>query len=93
MWFMTNAMRNPDNAGAGATSYMHLFGLVGMGYMWARMAEAALSRKARGDAAGMDAKLAVGRVFMERLMPETAAHLARVTAGAQSMMALPAEAF
>ena len=93
MWFMANAMGKPDNAGAGATSYMHLFGLVGMGYMWARMAEAALARKAQGAAAGMDAKLAVGRVFMERLMPETAAHLARVTAGAETMMALPADAF
>ena len=93
MWFMTNAMAKPDNAGAGATSYMHLFGLVGMGYMWARMAEAALARKAAGAAAGMDAKLAVGRIFMERLMPESATHLARVTAGAQTMMALPAEAF
>ena len=93
MWFMTNAMAKPDNAGAGATSYMHLFGLVGMGYMWARMAEAALARKASGATAGMDAKLAVGRIFMERLMPETATHLARITAGAQTMMAMPADAF
>ena len=31
----------------------------------------------------MDAKLAVGRFFMERMMPETAAHLARITAGAK----------
>ncbi|MDX7952445.1 acyl-CoA dehydrogenase C-terminal domain-containing protein [Lichenihabitans sp. Uapishka_5] len=93
MWFMANAMTKPDNAGAGATSYMHLLGLVGMGYMWARMAEAALARKARGASAGMDAKLTVGRIFMERLMPETATHLARITAGAETMMAMPAEAF
>ncbi len=26
MWFMQNAMARPDNAGAGATDYMHLFG-------------------------------------------------------------------
>ncbi|MCW6509789.1 acyl-CoA dehydrogenase C-terminal domain-containing protein [Lichenifustis flavocetrariae] len=90
MWFMANAMGNPDNAGAGSTAYMHLFGLVGMGYMWARIAKAAMGRA--GDPA-MDTKLAVGRIFMERLMPESAAHLARVTAGAQTMMALPAEAF
>ena len=41
MWFMQNAMARPDNAGAGSTDYMHLFGRVAMGYMWARMAEAA----------------------------------------------------
>ncbi len=31
MWFMNNAMKNPDNAGAGATDYMHMFGLVALG--------------------------------------------------------------
>ena len=41
----------------------------------------------------MEAKLAVGRFYMDRIMPESAAHLARITAGAQSTMALPAEAF
>ena len=41
MWFMQNAMAKPDNAGAGSTDYMHLFGLVALGYMWARIAEAA----------------------------------------------------
>jgi hypothetical protein len=30
---------------------------------------------------------------MERIMPETAAHLARISAGADTMMALPADAF
>ena len=35
MWLMQNAMAKPDNAGAGSTDYMHLFGLVALGYMWA----------------------------------------------------------
>ena len=41
MWFMQNAMAKPDNAGAGSYDFMHLFGLVALGYMWARIAEAA----------------------------------------------------
>ena len=41
----------------------------------------------------MDAKLVTGRFFMERMLPETGARLARITAGADAMMALPAEAF
>src|SRR4029077_15814096 len=32
MWFMQNAMAKPDNAGAGSYDYMHLFGLVALGY-------------------------------------------------------------
>ena len=44
MWFMQNAMAKPDNAGAGSTDYMHLFGLVALGYMWAQMAEGRAGR-------------------------------------------------
>jgi acyl-CoA dehydrogenase len=96
MWFLQNALGNPDNAGAGATDYMHLFGLVALGYMWCLIAEAA---KAKGGAGGdgaadrMSQRLATGRFFMERILPATATHLARIKAGAASTMALPAEAF
>jgi len=41
MWLMQNGMKNPDNAGAASTDYMHLFGLVTLGYMWAKMAKVA----------------------------------------------------
>ena len=96
MWFMQNAPSNPDNAGAGSTDYMHLFGLVALGYMWCRMVEAAQGRLkagADGAAARLNAKLVTGRFFMERMLPETAAHLARIKTGAASTMELPAEAF
>jgi hypothetical protein len=94
MWFMNNAMAKPDNAGAGAYDYMNLFGLVALGYMWARMAKAAEVRKATANgAARMDAKLVTGRFFMERMLPETGTLVARVAAGADTVMALPAEAF
>jgi alkylation response protein AidB-like acyl-CoA dehydrogenase len=95
MWFMQNAMAKPDNAGAGATDYMHLFGTVAMGYMWAKMAKAAQGKKAEGNgvAAKMDAKLLTGRFFMEREMPVTATRLARIVTGADTTMAMPLEAF
>jgi hypothetical protein len=96
MWFMQNAMKAPDNAGAGATDYMHLFGLVALGYMWCRIVEAAnskLANGANGHADRLKTKLVTGRFFVERLLPETAAHLARIEAGAKSTMELPVEAF
>ena len=95
MWFMQNAMAKPDNAGAGATDYMHLFGLVALGYMWARIAEAALAKlpKANGSAPRYNAKLTTARFFMERMLPETATRLARIQAGAGSVMELPDEVF
>ena len=95
MWFMQNAIAKPENAGAGSYDYMHLLGLVALGYMWAQIAKAAIASKAagNGDAAAMEAKLLTGKYFMERIMPETSAHLARISAGAGTMMALPAEQF
>ena len=79
MWFMQNAMAKPDNAGAGSYDYMHLFGLVALGYMWCRIAEAVLAKlpKANGSAARLNAKLVTARFFMERMLPETATRLAR----------------
>jgi len=96
MWFMQNAMAKPDNAGAGSTDYMHLFGLVALGYMWARMVKVAdeqLSAGAGERAGFLETKKALGRFWMERVMPETAAHLARISSGSDTMMNMPAEAF
>ncbi len=93
MWFMQNAMKEPDNAGAGSTDYMHLFGLVALGYMWAMMAKSAQDGPNGVSPEFLQNKLTTARFFMERLLPETSTRLARIQAGAESMMALPAEAF
>jgi acyl-CoA dehydrogenase len=89
MWFM-------QNAGAGSHDYMHCFGLVALGYMWAMIAKTAqdkLKAGANGSTERMNHKLVTARFYMERMLPETGAHLARITTGADTMMALPAEAF
>jgi acyl-CoA dehydrogenase len=96
MWLMQNAMAKPDNAGAASTEYMHLFGLVALGYMWGRMAKIAqdkIAAGANGQTGFLEKKLVTARFFMDRVMPESAAHLARISAGADSMMALDADAF
>jgi hypothetical protein len=96
MWFMQNALGSPENAGAGSNDYMHLFGLVALGYMWCLIAEAAKAKAAAGGngaAERMEAKLVTGRFFAERMLPAATLHLARIKAGAASTMALPADAF
>jgi acyl-CoA dehydrogenase len=95
MWFMQNGMSNPDNAGAGSTDYMHLFGVVALGYMWARMARIAQEKLANGgdDADYLENKLITARFFFERVMPETALRRQRIEAGSESTMALDAAAF
>ena len=96
MWFMQNAMAKPDNAGAGASDYMHMFGLVAMGYMWAMQAKVAgekLAAGANGSTQRMETKLVTARFFMERMLPETGAQLQRITSGSDAIMALHADAF
>ncbi|MGN6471145.1 MAG: acyl-CoA dehydrogenase C-terminal domain-containing protein [Rhizobiaceae bacterium] len=95
MWLMQHGMKNPDNAGAASTNYLHLSGLVALGYMWGRMVKAAQDRLAEsGEAQDFYRnKVITGRYFMERIMPETAVHLARISSGSETMMSLPAEAF
>ncbi|KQY49028.1 acyl-CoA dehydrogenase C-terminal domain-containing protein [Rhizobium sp. Root483D2] len=96
MWFMGNAMAKPDNAGAGSTDYMHLFGLVVLGYMWAKIAKTAEEKLAEGAGERetyLKNKLITATFFMERIMPETALRKARIETGADTMMALDAAAF
>ena len=94
MWLQANGLKDPDNAGAASTDYMHLFGLTALGYMWARIVKAVLARQASSQSTpALDAKLTLAKFFNERMLPETAAHLARLSAGAATLMALPAEAF
>ncbi|RFZ88773.1 acyl-CoA dehydrogenase [Shinella sp. WSJ-2] len=96
MWFMQNAMAKPDNAGVGSTDYMHLFGLVVIGYMWAKIAKAAEAGLAGGAGEREDFlknKLITAKFFMDRLMPETALRKTRIEAGADTTMELAAEAF
>ncbi|MBW3618127.1 MAG: acyl-CoA dehydrogenase C-terminal domain-containing protein [Proteobacteria bacterium] len=93
-WLMQNGLQNPENAGAASTDYLHLFGLTALAQMWALMAKAAQGRISSGAGDPFyDAKLLTGRYYMERVLPETATHLARLKTGAATMMAMPAEAF
>ena len=95
MFFMQNGMKNPNHALAGSYDFMHLFGHVVLGFMWAQMAVAAQKSldAGTGDAAFLNTKLATGRYYMKRQLPATAAHLARIESGADTVMALDADQF
>lgn len=95
LWLMQNAMANPNHAGAAAYPYMSLMGIVGLGLMWLRMAKASAEALAGGteDRAFHETKLATARFYAERVMPESNALRRKVEAGADSLMALPVEAF
>jgi alkylation response protein AidB-like acyl-CoA dehydrogenase len=95
MWLMQNGMANPDNAGAGSMAYMHITGIVTIGWMWLRMAKAAHLALEAGteDKAFMEAKLMTARFYAERIMPDTGSLRRKMEGGAEVIMAMPVEAF
>ena len=86
-------MGEPDEAGAAASEYLRAFGLVAMGYLWTRIAEASLAKLNGDEALFYQGKLATARFYMARVLPETNALFANIAAGAKSLMEIPAEAF
>ena len=95
MYFMQAGMKNPNDALAGSTDFMHMFGHVCLGLMWAQMAKAAQTALDEGttDAAFYETKLATGRYYMTKRLPATSLHLERIQAGSDTVMALDAANF
>lgn len=95
MWFVQNGITNPNNAGAGAHSYMHIAGIVALGLMWLRMAKVAGEALAAGssDKAFYEAKQITARYFAERITPDAGALRRKIESGAETVMALDPEAF
>ncbi len=95
MWFMQNAMANPNHLGAGAHHYMHMMGIVTLGFFWLKMAKVASATLAAGteDKAFYEAKMTSASYYAERFLPDAGALRRKLEAGSDHMMALPEDAF
>ncbi|CAN5323514.1 acyl-CoA dehydrogenase C-terminal domain-containing protein [soil metagenome] len=88
-------LKDPEEAGAAATDYLRLLGLVAIGYCFARSAKIAVAKITQGDgeAAFYDAKIKTAAFFFERILPQATACFLAIKAGKGSMMALADDAF
>ncbi|THD72823.1 acyl-CoA dehydrogenase [Thalassobius vesicularis] len=95
MYFMQNGMKNPNNALSGSYDFMHLFGHVCLGLMWAQMAKVSYEALENGaaDPTFYETKITTGRYYMARRLPATSLHLARINSGADTVMKLDAANF
>ena len=95
MFFMQNGMKDPNAALSGSNDFMHMFGHVCLGLMWARMAKVATEALDGNtdDPEFYKNKIITGRYYMARQLPATGMHLARIQSGADTVMGLNAEAF
>ncbi len=93
-WIAQRGLRDPDEAGAAATDYLRLFGLVALGYIWARMAALALAKRdVVENSAFYKAKIQAARFYMQRLLPQTSGLFAAIMAGGSSIMEFDESAF
>jgi hypothetical protein len=97
-WLMQHAISNPDNGGAVSMDYLYMMALVTLGYQWAQVARICENQLSNPDDDTFDRafyqhKLVCAEFFMEKMLPETMAHLAKLQAGADSLMTLPIDAF
>ena len=95
VYFMDKGIKNPNEALAGSYDFMHLFGYVCLGLMWCKIAQA--SHEAINFSSDPDdfhqSKISTGQYFMERQLPFTKLHLARIRAGSDTVMKLSASNF
>ena len=95
LYFMDKGIKNPNEALAGSYDFMHLLGYVCLGLMWCKIAQA--SHEAINLSSDRDdfhqSKISTGQYFMERQLPFTRLHLARIRAGSSTVMKLSASNF
>jgi len=84
MWLAANGLKNPNDAGAGATDYLRLMGITMLALMWGRMAKVSIGKT---DQLHKD-KLMCARYWMERMVPECPMLLERIQAGSGVIMEL-----
>ena len=95
MFFMQNGLKNPLSAVSGATDFLHLVGLVSLGFIWSKKAQSA-KEKLKDISANKDfleAKILTGSYFMHRQLPETKLRLDRILTGEKQVMSLAADQF
>jgi alkylation response protein AidB-like acyl-CoA dehydrogenase len=83
-------LKDPEEAGAAATDYLRLMGLVGMGYCFLKSARIASAKLAAGEEDGgfYKKKLATAGFFFDRILPQATAAFLAIKSGKRSLMAL-----
>ena len=95
MFFMQNGLKNPLSAVSGATDFLHLVGLVSLGFIWSKKAQSAKEelRDISANRKFLEAKILTGSYFMHRQLPETKLRLDRILTGEKQVMSLEASQF
>ncbi len=93
-YFLKYGLSEPNNALAGASDFLHLFGHVILGYLWSKIGKKTIKKMVQNNNSDFyQAKLITGKFYMARSLPETKLRLARILSGNKSVMDLDEELF
>jgi len=85
-------MQSPNDALAAATPFTEMFGIVAGGWVHGLSALAARREDPEGKDAFLQAKIGTARFYAAHILPKVAGLLGEVTAGAETVFAVPVEA-
>jgi len=93
-WLLERVADAPGAVAAGASPYIQMFGVVAGGHYLARSALTAQRLIADGqDSTWLANKLVTARFYAEQILPQAAAQLPAVTAGAERLFEIAADDF
>ena len=82
--FITSkGLSNPDEAAGPAVDYLKMFSLVAIGYVWTQYAEISSNKKNEDPEGFYKAKIASGKYFMSKILPETGSLMSSIMSGAK----------
>ena len=92
---LKQATNDPNTINAACVEYLHAFGYVAYGWMWALMAEVASKQLEKGttDKVFYEAKIITARYYYKRLLPKAYALLSAATSGAEELYDMTDEQF
>lgn len=92
-WLIDNAPNDPHAPGAAAVNLLMLAGTVLGGWLMARSALAVTETSSSMDDGFRESKLHSARFYIRHILPRSTAYMRAVTAGSESVMAIPEALF
>ena len=93
-FFISNGLKNPNSALAGASDFLHLLGNFCIGFMWAKMAAILFKEnEIINENTFQEGKILTGRYYMKNILPKTNYLAKKILSGDKIIMSFNTEQF
>ncbi len=93
-FFISNGLKNPNSALAGASDFLHLLGNFCIGFMWAKMASSIYQKNKKINENNFHkGKILTGQYYMKNVLPKTDFLAKKILAGDRYIMSLNTDHF